>query len=367
MNDFLLIILACSTGLQLCFWLVAARKLVKHSCNSKENASNSVTVVIAARNEAKNLPQLIKSLKRQQYAGTYEVIVVNDRSTDNTLDYLQNEQKKFSQLKIISIQELPKGWDGKKFALTKGIEQAKGEILLLTDADCFTASNHWIQEITNTFNPKTEVVLGVGQYIAEKGFLNTFIQFETLLTATQYLSFALTGVPYMAVGRNLAYRKASFLRVGYDSLKSQIGGDDDLMINRLATKENTEIVWSESSQTISNPKRTFKSWYLQKVRHLSASKHYSGKNKFFLGTLVFSQILFWLIFITLIIQVQHLYLVLILFFLRIISLNLIMKLIAQKLKFDINSKLFFILDFIHTLYLVIIGVVSWFAKNTKWS
>lgn len=363
----ILILLIFSTIIQLFYWWIIAGRLILNKEKYQNLSNQPVSIVIAARNEESNILQLIEALKKLKFPRNSEVIIINDRSSDKTLELLEAEKTLFPQLKIISIVDLPIGWDGKKHAITKGIEEAKNEIVLLTDADCIPVSTEWISKMVSSFHKDTQVVLGVGKYYKTKSILNLFIQYETLVTATQYLSLALWGFPYMSVGRNVAYKKAAFLEMNYGKLQSHIGGDDDLMINRLANKENTEVVWSPIAQTISKPKLTYKEWFKQKRRHLSTGKYYSTKNKVILGLLMFSQLSFWLSSFYLLFYYQYLYLTLLLFLLRIISLNLVLKIIAQKCKFNINSATYVFLDFIHTLYLFIIGAISWFSKNTKWS
>ena len=96
---------------------------------------------------------------------------------------------------------------GKKFPLSIGIKEAKHEIVLLTDADCVPASEHWMFKMQDAFSNGVEVALGYGAYTKMPGLLNKIIRFETFHSALQYLSYALAGSTYMGVGRNLSYKK----------------------------------------------------------------------------------------------------------------------------------------------------------------
>ncbi|MEJ7677682.1 MAG: glycosyltransferase [Segetibacter sp.] len=119
-----------------------------------------------------------------------------------------------------------------------GIRSAKYETLLLTDADCVPASEKWMQLMQDGYKPETEIVLGYGAYHKNNGLLNKIIRFETFHSALQYLSYALAGIPYMGVGRNLSYRKDVFLRnKGFSAINHIPGGDDDLFINKVANKK----------------------------------------------------------------------------------------------------------------------------------
>ncbi len=242
-----------------------------------------VSVVIAARNEEENLKTLIPLLMQQDHQ-QYEVIVVNDCSCDDTDLILRDFKEIYSNLKTVKIEEQDKWPTGKKFALTLGIKAASYDLLLFMDADCEPASLSWISNMQARFSSKAEVVLGVGLYKKEKGFLNYMIRYDTLLTALNYLGFAVRNSAYMGVGRNLAYRKQLFFyHKGFSNHIMHPSGDDDLFINQAASNENTNICLEPQSFTISNPSTTWGQWFRQKKRHYSTFKFYKSKHKFLLG------------------------------------------------------------------------------------
>jgi hypothetical protein len=148
------------------------------------------------------------------------------------------------------------------------------------------------------FDEGIEVVLGYGSYNKKPGILNRLIRFETFHSALQYFSFALAGIPYMGVGRNLAYKKSLFLNnKGFSSLNHVPGGDDDLFINRVATKTNTRIVIDPEAFTLSEPRKSWAEWMQQKNRHFSTAKFYKPAHKFLLGLYTFSHFLFYPLFV----------------------------------------------------------------------
>jgi len=160
------------------------------------------------------------------------------------------------------------------------------------------ASEHWIQKMQEAYRDNIEIVLGYGAYQKRPGFLNKLIRFETFHTALQYFSYALAGLPYMGVGRNLSYKKEVFIRnKGFASINHIPSGDDDLFINKVANKNNTTIVIDPDAFTLSEPKRNFKEWMRQKYRHYSASKFYKFKHKILLGLYSFTQFLVYPLFI----------------------------------------------------------------------
>jgi glycosyltransferase involved in cell wall biosynthesis len=249
-----------------------------------QNQQQPVSVVICARDEADNIVKNLPGVLVQQYPTTHEIVLVNDNSHDDT-KYLVDELKKtFKNLVPVELTQEAKMIAGKKFPLSMGIKSARYETLLLTDADCVPATESWMQMMQDGYHNGTEIVLGYGAYHKVPGLLNKIIRFETFHSAMQYFSYALAGMPYMGVGRNLSYKKNVFLRnKGFSSINQIPGGDDDLFINQVATKHNTSIVIDPAAHTLSNPKRTWGEWFNQKYRHFSTAKYYKKNHKLLLG------------------------------------------------------------------------------------
>ena len=197
-------------------------------------------------------------------------------------------------LNLVKVENNEAFWGNKKFALTLGIKAASNEYLLFTDADCYPKSKDWIKEMSAQFTKEKTIVLGYGAYERIKGsFLNKIIRFETLLTATQYFSWAKLGKPYMGVGRNMAYKREEFFKTNgfIDHMKIR-SGDDDLFINQAAKAKNTTISYSPESFTYSKPKTNFKDWFTQKRRHVATAKHYKSFDRMQLAIFYASQLLF---------------------------------------------------------------------------
>ena len=247
-----------------------------------------MSVIICARNEAVNLQANLEKILTQSY-DNFEVIVVNDASTDATQNVLQAFQKQYPHLRIINISE--KKILGKKGALAAGIEAAQNDWLLLTDADCYPLSTNWILGMmAGVISEKIQIILNYAPYeICDSSFLNKFIRFETVWTATQYLSFALIGQPYMGVGRNLLYHKKLYNQVGgFRSHVDIASGDDDLFVNQVITNKNFSIILTPETFMQSLPNRHWKGYFMQKKRHLSASTRYLMRHKILLGAISIS-------------------------------------------------------------------------------
>jgi cellulose synthase/poly-beta-1,6-N-acetylglucosamine synthase-like glycosyltransferase len=257
-------------------YLILFFKLLKQKKKLKSYSDffPSVSVVIAARNEADNLERFLPKVLEQDYP-QYEVIVVNHASIDNTDIVLKRFKQKYKHLVVRTLRNDSISGFGKKLPLTLGIKAAKYDYLLLTDADCFPGSNRWIKTMIAPLKHK-DFVLGYGGFEKEKSFINHLVRYDTVQSALLYLSIALVSKPYMAVGRNLAYRKSIFFEAkGFASHSYIISGDDDLFVNQMATKNNTAIQILPESFTYSQSASSFKSWYRSKIRHLKTSNHYS--------------------------------------------------------------------------------------------
>jgi glycosyltransferase involved in cell wall biosynthesis len=253
-----------------------------------------VSVIVCARDEDENLARNLPGLLVQSYPSTYEVVVINDNSLDDSKYILQELKKTFKSLQVVELTQEAVHILGKKYPLSIGIREAKHEVLLLTDADCVPASEYWVEKMQNGYGENTEIVLGYGAYHKKKGLLNKLIRFETFHTALQYLSYALAGLPYMGVGRNLSYRKNLFFKnKGFSSINNIPSGDDDLFINKTANKQNTSVVIDPDAVTRSIPKTTWAGWLRQKARHYTTARYYRPKHKFLLGLYFTTQFLYY--------------------------------------------------------------------------
>ena len=271
--------------IQIFYYLYFFRRLAFYKEPIKaSNIQYAVSIIVCARDEANNLANNLPGLLVQDYKTTHEIVVVNDNSLDDSKYLIDEFKKSFKNINHLLLTQEAKLISGKKFPLSMGIKSAKHEIVLLTDADCVPASEHWMHKMQDAYADNIEVVLGYGAYKKKSGLLNKLIRFETFHTALQYFSYALAGKPYMGVGRNLSYKKEVFLRnKGFSSINMIPSGDDDLFINQVANKYNTAIVIDPEAHTLSEPKTSWTEWMNQKYRHYTTAKFYKPIHKFLLG------------------------------------------------------------------------------------
>lgn len=241
------------------------------------------SIIICARNEAENLKRYLKVVLIQQYK-QYEVIVVNDQSTDNTIDVLVDFYLRNKNLKIVDIKPgEKKPYEGKKYALMKGIEVATFDTIVVTDADCRPASTMWLGKLVGAYMNETQIVLGHAPYEKQPGLLNKLIRYENFMAAMQCFGYAKAGIPYMGVGRNLSYSKGLFKSFGgFDKAKHLPTGDDDLLVNATATRKNTEVCIDKDAFVYTRAETTFAGWINQKRRHLRSGFKYRFYHVFLL-------------------------------------------------------------------------------------
>lgn len=356
------------TAVQLFYYLYFFRRVAIYQPQEKEHTQqHPVSVIICARDEDENIARNLPGILVQEYPSTHEVIVVNDNSVDDTKYILAELQKKFKKLQIVDLTQEAKMIAGKKFPLSIGIKESRYEIVLLTDADCVPASEHWLFKMQSAFSNGTEVALGYGAYQKLPGFLNKAIRFETFHTALQYFSYALAGKPYMGVGRNLAYRKDLFFRnKGFSSINHIPSGDDDLFINKVATETNTRIVLDPDAFTISRPKQSWKEWKKQKNRHYSTGKFYKTSHKLLLGLYTLSFIFYYPLLITSLIFFDWRW-PLIPFALRLITQAFIWNKAMKKLNEQDLFPWFFLWDMWMFVYYLIFTPALWRKPQKTWN
>lgn len=290
---FIFLIFSVSAAIQVFYYIYFYLAIHFYDPKQKVGTLQPVSVIICARNEAENLRKFLPSVLGQDYP-EFEVIVVNDCSDDETFDVLGTYLDQYPNLRVSSIFKDPKFTHNKKLAQLIGIKAAKNEILLFTDADCEPVSDKWIREMTGHFSDGVCFVLGYGGYMKDKGILNTWIRTDTANIAMQYMGMALRGIPYMGVGRNLAYRRSEFFRKNGFGIHSNLAsGDDDLFINNNALAENTRVEFSQNAHTRSVASSSFKEWLTQKRRHLTTAPFYKERDKIILAIEPVSRMIFY--------------------------------------------------------------------------
>jgi len=249
----------------------------------KENNPVNISIIIAAKNEAKNIDDLIESLKNLNYpAEMFEVIFVDDNSIDGTNDILKSKIDSIKKFSVLELKTL--GTNSKREALSFGINNSKYPHILITDADCRPEIN-WLQAYSSKLNQGYEILFGIAPFYQKKNLVNKISCFENLRSSLLSFSMALSGFPYTAAARNFGFTKRAFeLLGGYSKTKDTLSGDDDLLLREAVKKKiKIGVVTESDSFVYSEAKKTFKEYFHQKARHTQTSFHYLKKHQLILG------------------------------------------------------------------------------------
>lgn len=236
-----------------------------------------LTVLIAARNEAPRIPALIEALAAQNYPRElWSVLLVDDRSDDGTGEVATRcAREQNLPLTVRRITSVPERWAPKKWALHQGIEAATTEVLLLTDADCLPESR-WVASMAAAMAEDADMVAGLAPILSHSSAASRWAAQDGARTALTSVGEALRGRPYMAVGRNWAFRRSVFLEAGgYGDSAFVPSGDDDLLFQRLrAHGARSGLCLAPGSTCPSAAPRTWSDLLRQKRRHASVGSRY---------------------------------------------------------------------------------------------
>lgn len=288
----------------LCFNLTVYRKPYKYEMKREEisvDDSNlpGISVIISSKNDSVQLEKNLPFILEQDYPN-FEVIVVNCGSTDETDTVLKAASLKYPRLYHTFIPPEADEINEKKLALTVGIKAAKYDYLLFTESYCRPCSSEWIREFGKQFTRGKDIILGYSNLLLPKKIMRgSFIRYDNLIHQIKFLSRAISRKPFMGTGRNMAYKKELFFsNKGFSSILGIDGGEDDLFINRIANKRNTDVVVSTKSITETDSVENFSTWRSFKSKHLYTKQLYKGFSHLFFGFENFSKYSFALLFIS---------------------------------------------------------------------
>lgn len=365
--NFFIITYIAATFLQLCYWILLFAKLTKVQLTNtvNEDTQQDISVVICAKNEEKNLYQNLPRILNQKYR-SFEILLVNDNSIDNTEEVILEYKKKYSYLRIIKNSYMKKS-PGKKAALSFGIDNSKHEIIAVTDADCRPATAHWLSKMEALLQGDKEIVLGYGPFFPTKHWLNRFIRFESWIAAVQYFSYALAKIPYMGVGRNMVYRKSLYSKVdGFSSHENIASGDDDLFIREVATSNNAAISLDPDTFVYSDAQPNLHTFFRQKMRHLSTGKYYRWHHQILLGLFGASQAWHYFALFLLILSKKMLILTISLYLLRIFTVGIISARLLSIFREQFLFTSIVWLDAALALYYALAAPLPYIAKTMTW-
>lgn len=236
----------------------------------KEIATDKkISIIIAARNEEKRILPTLQSLEKLDYPkANYEIIIVDDDSTDKTVNIVEKYTRKYLNWKLIRLKREESEIHGKKRVLNEAINQSKYDIIFTTDADCIVPPN-WLQKMSAYFSDDINMILGHSPLVSRKGLWSKILEFDNLFSAISGSAPVKMGFALSSVGRNLAYRKSIYESIGgFKALQKFKSGDDVHLTERFRVKNNKAIDYCVDPDTfvVTIPPSTKRDIFHQQIR-----------------------------------------------------------------------------------------------------
>lgn len=326
------------------------------------NFQIKISVIVAAKNEKKNVSALLDSIRRLDYPkDIFEVIIIDDNSNDGTYNIIQKE---INAGENISVFKLPIDFgSGKKAALSYGIEKSSFDSILITDADCLPEEK-WLKAYSKKFNEGKDLIFGIAPYIMTNNSVNKISCFENLRAHMLTIGAAKIGFPYSAASRSLGFNKNSFIKIGgYSNTMELKSGDDDLLIREaVKNKLKIDVVSDEKSFVYSSSKDKFREYFNQKARHTAASNYYLIRHLIFLSIWHLSNL--FLIIAPFLFSYSRISLYGIFF--KLITDTLVILFIQKRFGYKFKFYEAAAMQIIYELLLPVHYINSFINKNSKW-
>jgi len=257
-------------------WLLWGLRRGRAACSSQKPA---ISIIVAARNEEEQIDRCLGALCKQDYEGSWEILVVDDRSTDGTAARIARRARVDGRVRLVRAMDPPRYRCPKKSALACGIEASTGELLLFTDADCRPPPG-WARATVRRFSPDVGLVAGCARPDRGTTLRQHLLSLDNVaMGALAAGSFGM-GAPLSCTGRNLAYRRAEYEQVGgFESIGALVGGDDVYFVRLLAARTKWRLVFNAEEAAVvacGPPPDRWAAILHQKLRHAGKAGHYQG-------------------------------------------------------------------------------------------
>ncbi len=259
--------------------------------NVSSHSYQPISVLIAMKNEKENLPSLFNSLSNLDYPkDKFEIIIVDDNSTDGTFTAAKEIFSSLENVNIVKVTN--KKYPYKKGALDFGLQFCKNDFIALTDADC-KPEKDWLKKISVALE-KFDLAFGSAPLIPTNTLASKFAAYESSKNQVANLIGLQIGIPFSATGRNFAYKKSSFLKIGgYSKTLETISGDDDLLLREAYIKKlKIGFIDPGNAKVFSNAPDNWEKYFKQRSRHVKTSHHYTFIQKLFGFIYFVSEIIF---------------------------------------------------------------------------
>ena len=322
----------------------------------------SVSVVVAVKNEEKNISNFLQSLVNQS-DNDFELILINDNSQDNTLDEIEKFKNSFEKIIILNAEK-----SGKKNAVNQGVHFASGQLIITTDADC-TANSQWVETVRN-FQAQNDCDLLILPVLmkTDEWYFSEIQQLEFSTLVASGTGAAGNDNPILCNAANMAFKKEVYLRSQADLKLSEQSGDDIFLLESVKRYcGKIRFLKSQNAVVQTNACKTLHGFFHQRIRWTSKSTKYSDK------LLIFTSLTIFLISFSQIFSLvlSFFYIKYLIVYIAIFLLKYLMDLIfINKIKdfFELKNIVLnsFILSIIYPLYICITAIYGIFVKNIKW-
>lgn len=332
-----------------------------------------LSVIIPARNEEHNLPEILNDLREQNYpASDFEVIVADDFSSDRTAETIRRFP--MENLRLVSLEEIPgihrSETPNKKRAIEEAVHIASGELIVTTDADCRVGTN-WLRTIAAFFSSRGVVfIAGPVSYFYDESFLGKFQTLDFLSLVGIAAASIRNGFYNLCNGANLAYTKEAFLAVeGYSGNHHIASGDDMMLMHKIARIQSGRIAFLRNKDAIvyTHTEKDLAAFWRQRMRWTSKSTHYEDRR--------ITAILVFVYLFNLLLLINAVYGLINPFYLRVAMWQFLIKIVADTIftysiaKFFRRENLLWLflpMQLAHIIYVLIVGVAGSFGRRYAW-
>lgn len=328
----------------------------------EESAQDKPSVVVCCRNEAHHLPALIEALKSQS-CQSFELIWVNDHSTDQTQEVLEKSLIYFADAKIIQS-PVP----GKKQAQRAGILTAKGEFIITTDADCVPAST-WIETMVDfQSQQQADLIIAPVKFYRGKSLFTKLQQLEFATLVGSGMGAAGTGMPVFCNAANMAFRKQAWLDSAGDLHEEVLSGDDVFLLHSIKKRKGkVAVLKSMQAMVLTGYQKTLKSFCRQRLRWASKTPEYKDVDTIVIGMIVAAiNLLLPVLAIIAVYNLQIWLLFGVVFLLKLLIDRLFLMTIRPFFQLKITVLHVLLLSLLYPVYVAGVGVFSVIHKRRKW-
>ena len=253
--------------------LIFSGLLFKRTYSPIHSKLPMVSVIIAARNEQENIKNILEDLVNQNMdKSNFEIVVVNDRSTDETYSIINNYSSMYNNIKTINIENI-NVMTPKKYALTKAVENSSGDIIISTDADC-RVNKDWVNSMAQLVNNTNKIVVGYSKIKNSDNLLKQYQNIDFLGIMSANAGLLNYNIICSGSGQNLAYKKKHFLDInGFKPVQHLMSGDDMYLVQSISKLKGAIFNYDPKSFVSTMPKNKTIEYLNQRTRWSSNSKN----------------------------------------------------------------------------------------------